>query len=99
MLVRVGNDKSAWRLESRTRPPGWGPRRLPESAAFQGSNHIQARPKVPESELNERFGHWSPSFLNDNSKVAKGAVKIPESFSMSADWIESIEAHTFDEHG
>jgi len=39
--VDVGTGK-AWRLKSRTRPPGRGLRRLPQPAAFIGIHHPQS---------------------------------------------------------
>ena len=69
------------------------------TGAFQRSNPILARPNPTESELNERFGDWSPPILIDNTTVANLAVNVPEFVSMSADGIKKIEVHIVDEHG
>ena len=34
----IGDDMSAWQLESRALSSGWGPRRLPESGAYFGTD-------------------------------------------------------------
>lgn len=40
---RIGNEKSAWRLEYRTVPPSCGPRRLMEPGAFAEINRRKSR--------------------------------------------------------
>jgi hypothetical protein len=36
-IQKIANDKSAWRRESRARPPDWGPRTPPDQLLFLGA--------------------------------------------------------------
>ena len=61
-ILLLGNGKSAWRLESRALPPGWGPRRLREPGAF-----IRIYPDLTRFPDSRFFGHLlrTPVDLND----------------------------------